>query len=261
LLKEKTTLIKFINEDIEMLLPKNNEDAKKPQGKEGEEEVVKLLDRKLCDVLQSFNIKEADFEKKEKEKEEKVGKLITDNNKPAVIIDGYCMGIILGNNRLTNLFLHITDLCGGVVCCRISPLHKVFVLCVCVCVAVCLISSLCVCCRIFPFHKVFVLCVCVCIAVCLISSLYIKILFTIKYLLFIRYSFSVFVSPYVCLSSLYVLMFGCVYLLILLFVIVVNNKALIVRMVKRRRSVCTLAIGDGANGLLYIYLFFFIFLD
>jgi magnesium-transporting ATPase (P-type) len=127
LLKENTKVLRIVYENIE---DENEGFESKDRTQETEEEkkerLTRLMDKKLCEILFSLGVSQSDFEKKEEDlSKNKRNKETTDVDRPAIVLDGVSIGIILSNDRLVNLFLHLTDLCYSVICCRTSPLQKV----------------------------------------------------------------------------------------------------------------------------------------
>lgn len=45
----------------------------------------------------------------------------------ALIIDGFCLNVVLSSEKLIDLFFQLADVCHGVVCCRIAPMQKALV--------------------------------------------------------------------------------------------------------------------------------------
>jgi magnesium-transporting ATPase (P-type) len=107
-----------------------------------------IIEKKLCEILAGFGgsfikmflffilVKPENYESKgeialykdkNKDLAEKNSK--SESHDYALVVDGQSIFTILSNIRLLNLFLHISDLCSGVVCCRISPMQKVFFIC------------------------------------------------------------------------------------------------------------------------------------
>jgi phospholipid-translocating ATPase len=124
LLKDDTKVVSVVYDDLDLMRGFGLGDWKdrEKDDQQVKKEDEKIVNERLCEVLKSLKISSEVGKKKKKAKAVVVD---AEESKNALVIDGSCLGVILGNDRLIELLLRITDVCRSVICCRISPIQKV----------------------------------------------------------------------------------------------------------------------------------------